>query len=121
MRSSRLTRWPLLGLALALAVTTMGAQVRTPALGVVQQVRVDLAHGDLEAARRAAYSTTGNAADRDLAQALVDMFEGKDADARIKLTPHATARPLSDASLELALLDLRTGRVDEARRRLDAL
>jgi tetratricopeptide (TPR) repeat protein len=111
----------MLSFALALAVASIGAQGRPSPLDVVQQVRLDLGHGDVEAARRAAYSATGDAALRDLAQALVDMFEGKLEEARTKLAPHAQAAPLGDAALELGLLELRTGRVSEGRRRLDQI
>ena len=117
---SRLTRWSLLTVALGMAVTSTNAQVRTQ-LGVVQQVRNDIAHGDLDAARRAAYGTTGTPAEQTLAQALIDIFEGKDAEARTKLTSVAAAAPLGEASLELGLLDLRQGHVAEARKRLDPI
>ena len=108
-------------LALTLAVGSIGAQGRPPALDVVQQVRLDLGHGDLDAARRAAYSATGDPGDRDLAQALVSLFEGKHDEARAKLEPLAAVTPLGEAALELGLLDLRTGRAAEGRRRLDPI
>jgi tetratricopeptide (TPR) repeat protein len=109
------------GLALTLAVGSIGAQDRPAPLDVVQQVRLDLGHGDLDAARRAAYSATGDPADRDLAQALVALFEGKQAEARARLESLAAAQPLGEAAVELGWLDVRTGRVAEGRRRLDPI
>jgi tetratricopeptide (TPR) repeat protein len=121
MSMTRFTRWSLLTVALGLALTSTNVQVRTQSLGVVQQVRVDIGHGDLDAARRVAYGTTGTPGDRALAQALIDMFEGKAEDARAKLTPLANAAPVGEAALELGLLDVREGHVDEGRRRLDPI
>src|SRR6187455_3361150 len=121
--SSRFLRFGLLPAALALAVVSVGAQGRGPApaaLGVPTQVRIALGHGDLTEARRLAQASTDESV-RGLGLALVDLFEGKDADARTKLTPIADRSPLGDAALELGLLDMRTGHIAEGRRRLDRL
>jgi tetratricopeptide (TPR) repeat protein len=110
-----------LSLALLLAVTSVGAQGRGAAIDVARQARVALAHGDVAGARRLAETATGDASSRAVALALVDMFEGRDADAREKLMPVAARLPLGDAALELGLLEIRTGQVAEGRRRLDPL
>jgi tetratricopeptide (TPR) repeat protein len=110
-----------LSLALLLAVTSVGAQGRGAAVDVMRQTRTALAHGDLAGAKRLAETATADDASRAVALALVDMFEGKDADARQKLTPVANRLPLGEAALELGLLDVRTGHVAEGRRRLDPL
>ncbi|MEO8484201.1 MAG: hypothetical protein ABI634_18460 [Acidobacteriota bacterium] len=110
-----------LSIALLLAVSSVGAQGRGASIDVTRQTRTALAHGDLAAARRLAETTTADDASRAVALALVDMFQGKDAEARERLTPFADRLPLGDASLELGLLDIRTGRVAEGRRRLDPM
>ncbi|MEO8070206.1 MAG: tetratricopeptide repeat protein [Acidobacteriota bacterium] len=114
----------LLSLALGLCVVSVGAQGRNggAALGdLAHQVRIALGHGDLATAKAIAAAPQANASLRELSLALIDMFEGRDAEARTRLTPLATAAPLGEASLELGLLDMRTGRRDEAQRRLYAL
>ncbi|HUF47509.1 MAG TPA: tetratricopeptide repeat protein, partial [Vicinamibacterales bacterium] len=107
-------------LAACLAVTPIDlAAQAVRADGPVAAVRTAIGHGDLDRARRAAAAATG--ADRELGLALVDLFTGRSAEARGRLTPLATAVPLGDAALELGLLALREGRRDEARRWLDPL
>jgi tetratricopeptide (TPR) repeat protein len=118
--SSRFSRWISLPLALGLAVVSMGAQGRPPAPDPVRQVRTALAQGEVDEARRIAAGTTAEAA-RALALSLIDIFEGKYEDARERLAPVATRQPLGDASLELGLLDLRTGRVEAGQQRLDRI
>ncbi|MEO7191618.1 MAG: tetratricopeptide repeat protein [Vicinamibacterales bacterium] len=119
-RVSIITRWGLLSLALGLAVVSMGAQGRGGvAANPLRQVRVALGHGDLEEARRLAPASPEPA--RSLSLALVDLFEGKDADAHTKLLPLAERTPMGDAALELALLELRTGQAAAGRRRLETL
>jgi predicted Zn-dependent protease len=102
------------------AVAQTGRQAGAPDQ-LVQQVRVALGHGQVAEARRLADSSTAAAASKDLASALVDVFEGKDAQARTKLEPLARTAPLGDAAVELGLLDLRHGRRDEGFKMLDVI
>ncbi len=83
---------------------------RPAATPVVQDVRAALAHGDVVLARQLADAAAAN---RDLARALVDVFQGRDEAARAALEPLARANPRGDAALELGLLELRHGRRDE--------
>ncbi len=53
--------------------------------------------------------------------AVVDIYEGKYAEARTRLLPVAAAAPLGDAALELGLLEIKMGRRAEGRRRLDPM
>jgi tetratricopeptide (TPR) repeat protein len=126
------------GLTLAiLATTTLAAQttgnrpVPTPVpkpaqtaaqteAAQIQQVRVAIGRGKIADARRLADAIPGSAG-RDLASALVDIFEGKDDAARTKLEPLARVNPVGDAALELGLLELRHGQRDEGWRRLDPI
>lgn len=87
---------------------------------IIRQVRVALGHGQVEEARRIA-GTAPTAAGKDLGSALVDLFEGRDAEARAKLEPLARVTPTGEAALELGLLELRTGQRDQGERRLDAI
>jgi tetratricopeptide (TPR) repeat protein len=112
-------RASLLTAALGLAVVSVGAQGRAanPA-DVFRHVRAALAHGDVSAARRLSEDAT-DPAHRGVALAMVEMFEGRNAEARERLLPLAAAAPLGEASLELGLLDIRTGRRADGRRRLE--
>lgn len=96
----------------AAAPQTEAAQIR--------QVRVALGHGQVAEARRLAAAIPG-AAGRDLASALVDIFEGKDEDARPKLEPLARVNIVGDAALELGLLEIRHGQREEGMKRLDPI
>ena len=81
-----------LATALLAAGVSAGAQTGRQAGApdqLVQQVRMALGHGQVADARRLADSSTAAAASKDLASALVDIFEGKDAQARTKLEPLA--------------------------------
>jgi len=113
-----------LGAAL-LCLVSLGAQApgRQGGAGdsLVQQVRTALGHGQLADARRLAEGATGNAASKDLALALVDIFEGRDEQARARLVPHATTNVRGDAALELALLEMRRGQRDAGWRRLEPI
>jgi Flp pilus assembly protein TadD len=126
-RRNREPAWWRLGLltvALGLSIVSMGAQGRRGGAATsdpIYQVRAALAHGDVAMARGLAANAPGGPARQALAQALVDIFEGKDADARTRLQPIAAADPLGDAALELGLLQVRTGHRDEGRRLLNAL
>src|SRR5215831_18381858 len=88
---------------------------------VVVQVRNALGHGKVAEARRLADTSSAPAASKGLASAMVDIFEGKDEEARTKLTPLATAAPQGDSALELGLLYLRHGRRDEGRQILNGI
>jgi len=116
-----ITRLVMFPLALALAVASMGAQGRPPSGDQARQVRIALAHGDLSGAKIIAQRGTDDDASRVVAMSLIDMFEGRDTDARARLLPLADRQPLGDAAVELGLLDLRTGRADEALVRLDRI
>lgn len=116
-----ITRSVMLPVALLLAVVSIGAQVRPSSSQSIQQVRTALAHGDLTGARVIAQRADAADPATAVALALVDMFEGRDAEARTRLAAAASTDPLGEASLELGLLDRRTGRVDDAWRRLDRL
>jgi len=111
----------------ALAAATLGGQATagrgaTPQseAGQIQQVRIALGHGQVAEARRLAGSIPG-AAGRDLGTALVDIFEGKDDDARPKLEPLARVNVVGDAALELGLLEIRRGQRDQGWKRLDPI
>ena len=86
----------------------------------VQQVRVALGHGQVAEARKLA-TAIPTAAGRDLGSALVDIFEGKDDDARTRLEPLARVNTVGEAALELGLIELRTGQRDQGWRRLSPL
>lgn len=110
---------------LTLSLASVGAQ--SPGRGTtqsesaqIQQVRVALGHGQVAEARRLA-EAVGSAAGKDLASALVDLFEGKDDSARAKLEPLARVNAGGDAALELGLLEMRRGQRQDGFRRLDPL
>ncbi len=86
----------------------------------IQQVRVAIGHGQVAEARRLA-GVVPTAAGRDLASALVDVFEGKDEEARVKLEPLARVNPVGDAAVELGLLELRHGQRDQGWQRLNPI
>jgi len=89
---------------------TAPPQTNVP-LPLYLQVRTALGHGALEQARAlVAGAASQPAASRDLAAALVDIYEGKDDAAKEKLSPLAVANPTSEAALELGLLEMRHGR-----------
>src|SRR5687767_8874782 len=107
---SVITRAVMLPLAVVLAVVSVGAQGRPATGDPIRLVRAALAHGDLTGARAIADRAAGDAAANAVALALVDMFQGRDAEARTRLLPIADRQPLGEAAVELGLLDLRTGR-----------
>lgn len=119
--SVAITRAVMFPVALALAVVSIGAQGRPPAGDQLRQVRTALAHGDVVGARVIAQRGEETDPTRSVSLALIDMFEGRDAEARTRLAALADREPLGDAALELGLLDLRTGHTDDAYRRLDRL
>lgn len=105
--------WFVCLLALVLA-PILGAQTgRGTAGSLPEQVRVALGRGQAAEARKLVESAPANASGRELAGALVDVFEGRDDAARKTLEPLARTTPLGDAAVELGLLELRHGRRDE--------
>jgi tetratricopeptide (TPR) repeat protein len=109
---------------LAAVTAVVGAQTpanRAAQVDVVTQVRRALGHGSVTEARRLAETVQGPTGARALAGIYIDLFEGKDEDARTKLTPLATADPTGDAAVELGLLHLRHGRRDEGRQILNRI
>jgi tetratricopeptide (TPR) repeat protein len=86
----------------------------------VQRVRVAIGHGNVAEARRLAEAIPAGAG-RDLGSALVDIFEGKDDAARVKLEPLANVNRLGDAALELGLLELRRGQRRQGEARLEPI
>jgi len=97
-----------------------GATAPQTEAGQIQQVRIALGHGQVSEARRLAGAIPG-AAGRDVASALVDIFEGKDDEARPKLEPQARVNIVGDAALELGLLEIRHGQREQGMKRLDPI
>jgi tetratricopeptide (TPR) repeat protein len=118
--ASAITRTVMLPVAIILAVASIGAQGRPAAVDAVLQVRTALAHGDVSGARLVADKAIDEAAG-ETARALIDIFLGRDAEARARLLPLAQADPLGEAALELGLLEQRAGRTEEAWRWLDPI
>lgn len=103
--------WLMMLVVLA-GITTPGAQSQEPpatADTLVRHVRQALGRGQLDRAKTMVRTVTAPAETTAIASALVEIFEGKTADARTRLAPLAQA-DASDALLELGLLDLREGR-----------
>lgn len=88
---------------------------------LVRHVRVHLGRGAVDRARAIAASIEAPAETREMAVALVELFEGKATEARRRLTALVEAGDMADALLELGLLDLREGRRTDGRRRLTQL
>jgi tetratricopeptide (TPR) repeat protein len=86
-----------------------------------RQVRTALAHGDAAGARVIAEAESADGPAGAVGRALVAMHFGRDAEARSLLTPVADRFPLSDAAVELGLLEVRTGRIAQGRARLDRI
>jgi tetratricopeptide (TPR) repeat protein len=121
MQTSRTTvsRFSILAAALLLAAVTASAQgTRAPAQTLAQQVTTALGRGAVDEARRLVQAATGPAAQRELAAALLDIFEGRFDQARTRLEPLASANPGGDAALELGLLEQSRGRRERARKLL---
>jgi predicted Zn-dependent protease len=117
--------WASLAASVALAVASVSAQTGRPNTPqtdtLVRQVRTALGHANLAEARRLASDASARPESRDLASALVSIYEGKDDEARTLLTPLARANALGDAAVELGLLELRHGRRDEGRQVLNSI
>jgi len=111
--------------AVVLSASAVAAQTppNRPAMqqDVVGQVRTALGRGAVTEARRLAETSQAPAGSKSLAAAMVEIFEGKDDEARTRLTPLATSDPTGEAALELGLLYLRHGRRDEGRQILNRI
>jgi tetratricopeptide (TPR) repeat protein len=88
---------------------------------LVRHVRRALGRGAVDRARTLATTITAPAGVTAVSLALVDLFEGKDAEARSRLTPLAEAGDMVDAVLELGLLDMRQGKREDGNTRLSKL
>ncbi len=113
-------------LALLLAAVGLSqAQSSRPATApgdaLLRQVRVSLGHGKAADARTIASGPSAPQGSRQLASALVDVFEGKDAAARTALESLVQAGGNREAVLELGLLQMRHGERDAAKRLLQPL
>ena len=86
----------------------------------IQQVRIALGRGQVGEARRLA-DALPTSAGRDLATAIVDLFEGKNDAARTKLEPLARVNGGGEAALELGLLEMRTGQRRQGYQRLNVI
>jgi tetratricopeptide (TPR) repeat protein len=109
-------------MAVSVAVASTRAQGSRPSAPdtLVRQVRTAIGHGAVSEAHQL---VSGAAAptSKELATALVEIFEGKDDQARARLKPLADKDRLGEAALELGLLELRHGRRDAGRALLEPL
>jgi tetratricopeptide (TPR) repeat protein len=121
-----LTRASLLFAAVAL-ISAPPYQAQTTGRGpaaqdtLIPQVRTALGRGRVADAKRAIESSTAAPLAKEFATALIEIFEGKDTDARTRLQPLADRGNNPDATLELALIHMRTGRRAEGERLLAPL
>jgi Flp pilus assembly protein TadD len=81
---------------------------------LVRQMRTAIGHGAVAEAQRLVDAAPASAS-KSLATAVLDVFLGKDDQARELLKPLADADPLGEAALEFGLLEQRHGRRDESR------
>jgi Flp pilus assembly protein TadD len=105
----------------AMVRADQGAPTLASPSGLVADVRTALAHGSAEEATRLVDASREPAGAKELATALVEMYQGRDELAGPRLTKLAEAAPIGDAALELALLDMHHGRRAEARQRFTAI
>lgn len=98
-----------------------GAATLAAPSGLVADVRAALAHGSALEAQHLADTSREPTAAKELATALVEVYQGKDELAGPRLTKLADAAPIGDAALELALLDMRHGRRSQAQQRFAAI
>ncbi len=89
--------------------------------GLVADVRAALGHGSPPEAQRLIDASREPTAAKELATALVEIYQGKDETAGPRLTKLVDAAPIGDGALELAQLDMRHGRRAEARQRFAAI
>jgi tetratricopeptide (TPR) repeat protein len=121
-----LIRASLLFAAVAL-VAAPPYQAQTPGKGpatqdlLISQVRTALGRGRAADARSAVETATAPPIAKEFATALIEIFEGKDDAARARLQPLADRGNNPDATLELALIHMRTGRRADAERMLAPL
>jgi tetratricopeptide (TPR) repeat protein len=121
-----LIRASLLFAAVAL-VAAPPYQAQTPGKGpanqdlLISQVRTALGRGRAADARSAVDTATAPPIAKEFATALIEIFEGKDDAARTRLQPLADRGNNPDATLELALIHMRTGRRADAERMLAPL
>jgi tetratricopeptide (TPR) repeat protein len=108
-------------LLLASAPAPQAQASRTASDPLVLQVRVALGRGQVTEARQLADNAPASAAGKDLARAMVDVYQGRDDSARRLLEPLAKANALGDAAVEFGLLELRHGRRDEGWRILEPI
>jgi tetratricopeptide (TPR) repeat protein len=102
-----------LAIALAPSLAAQTGRAGTARATLPEQVRVALGRGNTAEARQLVESAAATTPGRDLARAIVDIFEGRDDAARKALEPLARSNPLGDAAVELGLLEIRHGRRDE--------
>ena len=117
-------RWLLIPIALLCLVSGPSAAPQEEAPNadtLVRHVRRALGRGQLDRARTLATATAAPAEVKSVSLALIELYEGKDAQARTRLTPLVEAGDMGDALLELGLLDMRTGKRDDGRGRLSKL
>ena len=119
-------RWLLIPIALLCLASapiaapwSQAAQEEAPTADtLVRHVRRALGRGALDRARTLATATTAPPEVKAVSLALIELYEGKDAQARTRLTPIVEAGDMGDALLELGLLDMRQGKRDDGRARL---
>lgn len=121
-------RWKLASIALLCVVSApiaapwaQGQEPAPAADTLVRHVRRALGRGALDQARTLASTIAAPADVKAVALATIELFEGKDTQARSRLTPLVEAGDLGDAVLELGLLDMRQGKRDDGRARLGKL
>lgn len=121
-----LTRASLL-LTAALSASLLAQQTPAPGRGnvtqdtLIPQVRTALGRGRVPDAKRAVETSTAAPIAKEFATALIEIFEGKDDAARTRLQPLADRGNNPDATLELALILMRTGKRADAERLLAPL
>jgi tetratricopeptide (TPR) repeat protein len=119
--TSTFPRFAVLALVLGVGAVPVAGQGRNPvAASILEVVRTALGRATPAVAKQAV-ATAPASAGRELAAALIDIYEGKDDDARVKLTPIANGSPRGDAGVELGLLEMRHGRRAEGRRWLEPI
>jgi hypothetical protein len=89
--------------------------------GLAVDVRAALAHGSPSDAAHLVDASKEPAASKEFATALVEIYQGKDTEARARLAKLADAGAASDTAVELAQIDMRHGRRPEARTRFQAI
>src|SRR5687767_7416424 len=117
-------RWlliPIAFLCLVSAPIASPQEAAPTADTLVRHVRRALGRGALDQARTLATTITAPADVKAVSLALNELYEGKDAQARTRLTPIVEAGDMGDALLELGLLDMRQGKRDDGRARLGKL